>query len=98
MMLIVLNFIFLFYFRRFNSILYLKNKCKNCFKNGERPLKGGDTMTITLRNGEKRYAINNVNLVNFIIDMANKKEIYVLIDIRNSKNKTQTIYICEIFN
>ncbi len=45
-----------------------------------------------------RYAINNVDLVNFIIDMANKKEIYVLIDIRNSKNKTQTICVCEIFN
>ena len=46
-----------------------------------------------------RYAINNVDLVNFIkIDIANKKEIYLLIHIRNSKNKTQTIYICEIFN
>ena len=76
----------------------MKNIGKIFLKKGGRSLKGGDTMTITLRNGEKRYAINNVDLVNFIIDMANKKEIYVLIDIRNSKNKTQTIYICEIFN
>ena len=98
MMLIVLNFIFLLYFRIFNSILYLKNKWKTCFKKGGRPLKGGDTMTITLKNGEKRYAINDVDLVNFIIDMANKKEIYLLIHIRNSKSKIQTIYFCEIFN
>ena len=76
----------------------MKNKWKTCFKKGGRPLKGGDTMTITLKNGEKRYAINDVDLVNFIIDMANKKEIYLLIHIRNSKNKTQTIYFCEIFN
>ena len=87
------------YFRIFNSILYLKNKWKTCFKKGGRPLKGGDTMTITLKNGEKRYAINNVDLVNFIkIDMVNKKEIYLLIDYRNSKSKTQIIYIYEIFN
>ncbi len=46
-----------------------------------------------------RYAINNVDLVNFIkIDMVNKKEIYLLIDYRNSKSKTQIIYIYEIFN
>ena len=46
-----------------------------------------------------RYAINNVDLVNFIkIDMANKKEIYLLIHIMNSKSKTQIIYIYEIFN
>ena len=56
-------------------------------------------MTITLRNGEMRYVINDVDLVNFIkIDMANKKEIYLLIHIMNSKSKTQIIYICEIFN
>ncbi len=35
-----------------------------------RPLKGGDTITITLRNGEMRYVINDVDLVIFIkIDM-----------------------------
>ena len=56
-------------------------------------------MTITLRNGEMRYVINNVDLVNFIkIDMANKKEMYLLIHTRNSKSKAQIIYICEIFN
>ena len=43
----------------------MKNKWKTCFKKGGRPLKGGDTMTITLKNGEKRYAINDVDLVNF---------------------------------
>ena len=69
---------------------------KNVLKKGGRSLKGGDTITIILRNGEKRYSINDVDLVNFIIDMANKKEIYLLIQIRNSKNKTQTIYFCEI--
>ena len=61
--------------------------------------KSEDTMTITLRNGEMRYVINDVDLVNFIkIDMANKKEIYLLIHIMNSKSKTQIIYIYEIFN
>ena len=61
--------------------------------------KSEDTMTITLRNGEMRYVINDVDLVNFIkIDTANKKEIYLLIDIMNSKSKTQIIYIYEIFN
>jgi hypothetical protein len=77
----------------------LKNEWKNCFKKGGRPLKAGDTMTITLRNGEMRYAINDVDLGNFIkIDMANKKEMYLLIHTRNSKSKAQIIYICEIFN
>ena len=43
-----------------------------------------------------RYAINNVDLVNFIkIDMVNKKEIYLLIDNRILKVK-QIIYIYEI--
>ncbi len=74
MMLIVLNFIFLFYFRIFNSILYLKNKWKTCFKKGGRSLKGGDTITIILRNGEKRYSINDVDLLNFISDMVIRKK------------------------
>ena len=56
-------------------------------------------MTITLRNGEMRYAINDVDLGNFIkIDMMNKKEMYLLIHTRNSKSKAQIIYISEIFN
>jgi hypothetical protein len=67
---------------------------KIVLKKGWRPLKSEDSMTITLRNGEMRYVINNVDLVNFIkIDMANKKEIYLLFDIMNSKCKTQIIYI-----
>ena len=41
-----------------------------------------------------RYAINNVDLVNFNkIDMVNKKEIYLLIDNRNSKSKTDYLYL-----
>ena len=72
---------------------------KIVLKKGGRSLKDEDTMTITLRNGEMRYVINDVDLVNFIkIDIANKKEIYLLIDIMNSKSKTQIIYIYEIFN
>ena len=60
----------------------MKNIGKIFLKKGGRSLKGGDTMTITLRNGEKRYSINDVDVVNFISDTANKKEIYFLIDIR----------------
>ena len=41
-----------------------------------------------------RYAINNVDLVNFIkIDIVNKKEVYFLIDNRNSKSKTDYLYL-----
>ena len=73
---------------------YIWNEWKNCFKKGWRPLKCEDAITITLRNGEMRYVINDVDLVNFIkIDTANKKEIYLLINIRNCKCKTQIIYI-----
>ena len=76
----------------------MKNEWKNCFKKGGRPLKDGDTMTITLRNGEMRYAINDVDLGNFIkIDMMNKKEMYLLVHSRNPKSKTQILYISEIF-
>ena len=71
---------------------------KIVLKKGWRPLKSEDSMTITLRNGEMRYVINNVDLVNFIkIDMANKKEIYLLINIRNCKSKTHIIYILRNF-
>ena len=72
---------------------------KIVLKKGWRPLKGEDTMTITLRNGELRYVINDVDLVNFIkIDTANKKEIYLLIHIMNSKSKNRLFIFCEIFN
>ena len=55
-------------------------------------------MTITLRNGEMRYAINDVDLGNFIkIDMMDKKEMYLLVHTRNPKSKTQILYISEIF-
>ena len=64
MMLIVLNFIFIvFYNIKFNFIFEINGKI--VLKKGWRSLKGGDTMTITLKNGEKRYAINDVDLVNF---------------------------------
>ena len=77
----------------------LRNEWKNCFKKGGRPLKAGDTMTITLKNGEMRYAINDVDLGNFIkIDMYQKKEMYLLVHTRNSKSKAQIKYISEIFN
>ena len=47
-------------------------------------------MTISLRNGEMRYAINDLDLGNFIkIDMMDKKEMYLLVHTRNPKSKAQ---------
>ena len=77
----------------------LKNGWKNCFRNENRPLKNGDFVTITLRDGELRYAINDEELDGFIkVDMYDKKEMYLLVHIRNEKSKCQIIYISEIFN
>lgn len=77
----------------------LRNGWKNCFRNDNRPLKNGDNLTITLRNGELRYALNDEDLGGFIkIDMTDKKEVYLLVHIRNDKSKCQILYISEIFN
>ena len=77
----------------------LKKEWKNCFKKGGRGLKAGDNITITLINGEMRYAVNDVDLGSFVkIDMNNKKEMYLFIHTRNSKSKAQILYITEILN
>ena len=56
-------------------------------------------MTITLKNGELRYAVNDNDLGSVIkIDISKKKEIYLLVHSRNPKSKAEIIYICEIFN
>jgi len=79
---------------------YTKNNgWKNCFSRGGRNLKAGDSMTITLKNGELRYAINDVDLGSVIkIDLSRKKEFYLLIHTRNPKSKAEITYISEIFN
>ena len=77
----------------------LKNGWKNSFRNDNRPLKNGDNVTITLKNGELRYAVNDEDLGGFIkVDMTDKKEVYLLVHIRNDKSKCQILYITEIFN
>ena len=77
----------------------LKNGWKNSFRNDNRPLKNGDNVTITLKNGELRYAVNDEDLGGFIkVDMTGKKEVYLLVHIRNDKSKCQILYITEIFN
>jgi hypothetical protein len=79
---------------------YTKNNgWKNCFSKGTKNLKAGDYMTISLRNGELRFAINDVDLGSVIkIDMSKKKECYLLIHTRNPKSKAEIVYISEIFN
>ena len=77
----------------------LKNGWKNSFRNDNRPLKNGDNVTITLRNGELRYMVNEDDLGGFIkVDMVDKKEVYLLVHIRNDKSKCEILYITEIFN
>ena len=56
-------------------------------------------MTITLKNGELRYAINDADLGSVIkIDMSKKKDFYLFIHARNPKSKAEIVYISEIFN
>jgi hypothetical protein len=75
------------------------NGWKNLFSRGSRGLKAGDCMTITLKNGELRYAINDSDLGSVIkIDLSKKKEFYLLIHARNTKSKAEIVYISEIFN
>jgi len=75
------------------------NGWKNCFSRGGRSLKTGDYMTITMKNGELRFAINDTDLGSVIkIDMSKKKEAYLLVHSRNPKSKAEIIYISEIFN
>ncbi len=75
------------------------NGWKNLFSRGSRGLKAGDYMTITLKNGELRYAINDSDLGSVIkIDLSKKKEFYLLVHGRNTKSKAEIIYISEIFN
>ena len=76
-----------------------KSGWKNCFNKGGRALKPGDTMTITLHNGEMRYAVNDMDLGSFIkIDMSNKNEMFLFVHTRNPKSKAEIVYICETFN
>ena len=55
---------------------------------------------MTLKNGEMRYAVNDVDLGSFVKrDMNNKKEMYLFIHTRNNtKSKAQILYITEILN
>ena len=79
---------------------YTKNSgWKNCFPKGARPLKAGDYMTITLKNGEMRYAVNDQDLGSVIkIDMVQKKDMYLFVHTRNIKSRAEIVYICEILN
>jgi hypothetical protein len=75
------------------------NGWKNLFSRGARGLKAGDFMTITLKNGELRYAINENDLGSVIkIDLAKRKELHLMIHTRNTKSKAEIVYISEIFN
>ena len=77
----------------------LKSGWKNCFRNENHSLKNGDNVTITLKNGELRYAVNDEDLGGFIkVDLCDKKEMYLLVHTRNEKSKCQILYISEIFN
>ena len=68
----------------------LKNGWKNCFRADNQLLKSGDNVTITLRNGEMRYAVNDEDLGGFVkVDLYDKKEMYLLVHTRNEKSKCQ---------
>ncbi len=77
----------------------LKNGWKNCFRTDNQLLKSGDNITITMRNGEMRYAVNEEDLGGFVkVDLYDKKEMYLLVHTRNEKSKCQILYIAELFN
>ena len=63
-----------------------------------KPLKAGDYMKITLKNGKMKFTVNNVLLVTVKIDMINKKEMYLFVQCRNVKSSAEIVYITEIFN
>ena len=76
-----------------------QNGWKNCFTRGTKGLKAGDCLTMTLKNGELRFAVNDNDLGSVIkLDLSKKKEIYLLIHSRNQKSKAEIVYISEIFN
>lgn len=79
---------------------YTKNSgWKNCFSKGTRQLKAGDSLTITLKNGELRYALNGIDLGSVIkINMSKQREMYLFVQCRNEKSKAEIVYISEIFN
>ena len=50
-------------------------------------MKNGDNVTITLKNGELRYAINDEDLGGFIkVDLCDKREIYLLVQVQRKLN------------
>lgn len=79
---------------------YTKNSgWKNCFSKQGRALKAGDTMTITFKNGEMRYAVNDLDLGSIIkIDMTHRKDMYLFVHTRNNKSRAEILYICELLN
>ena len=76
---------------------YCLEKCwKNVYQS-DSPLMDGDNITLTFKNGELRYSINDRELKEFFkIDLSNKNEMYLLVHARNNKSKCQIIYISEI--
>lgn len=71
----------------------------NSFRRNDRRLHDGDTMTISLKNEELRYAVNDIDLGGMIkVDMTNKKELYLFVHTRNNKSKVEILYICELLN
>jgi len=77
----------------------LKSGWKNCFNNESHVLKNGDNLTLTLKNGELRYTVNDDDLGGFVkVDLYDKKEIYLLVHSRNENSSCQIVYISEIFN
>lgn len=78
---------------------YTKNNgWKNCLNKGGKVLKMRKYMTITLTNGELRYAVNDIDLRSVIkIDFFQKKECYLFVHCWNNKSKVERVYITELF-
>lgn len=72
---------------------------KNCFNKTNKPLRAGDTMTVSLKNGELRFFVNNTDLGSVIkINMSVKKNMYLFIHTRNEKSKAEIVYITELLS
>lgn len=71
---------------------------KSCFTQRTRQLKKGDYMTVTFKDGELQFAVNDVDLGATVkIDTSKKKDAYLFVHCRNAKSKAQILYIVEIF-
>lgn len=77
----------------------MKNKWRYIFKNKDKQLTNGDSLTMRFKNGELRYALNGEDLGNVVkINLADKKDFYLFVQCRTDKSRAKVEYISEIFS